>query len=146
MKINGYMRINAMKTTILDEYLKDEEFRRLFAQEDLIMEVTETLCELLEKEKISRKELADRLGKSKGFVSQLLNGGRNLTLRTVADILHVLGYKVSLTPYKEEGKRQESNVIEFSTRQTHLKKPAQNWKRLEVSRADKYLEKAAIFG
>ena len=56
-----------MKTTILDEYLKDEEFRRLFAQEDLILEVTETLCELLEKEKISRKELADRLGKSKGL-------------------------------------------------------------------------------
>ena len=56
-----------MKTTILDEYLEDEEFRRLFAQEDLILEVTETLCELLEKEKVSRKELADRLGKSKGF-------------------------------------------------------------------------------
>ena len=87
--------------TLLEEYLEDPEFAKLLAQEDLIMEVTETLCELLEKEKISRKELADRLGKSKGFVSQLLNGGRNLTLRTVADILHVLGYKVTLTPYKE---------------------------------------------
>ena len=96
-----------MKTTILDEYLKDEEFRRLFAQEDLILEVTETICELLENEKISRKELADRLGKSKGFISQLLNGGRNLTLRTVADILHVLGYKVTLTPYKEGAQKQE---------------------------------------
>ena len=74
------------------------------------MEVTETLCELLEKEKISRKELADRLGKSKGFVSQLLNGGRNLTLRTVADILHVLGYKVTLTPYKEGEQEQEPNT------------------------------------
>ena len=87
--------------TLLAEYLEDPEFAKLMAQEDLILEVTETLCELLEKEKISRKELADRLGKSKGFVSQLLNGGRNLTLRTVADILHVLGYKVALTPYKE---------------------------------------------
>ncbi|MFZ0051817.1 MAG: helix-turn-helix transcriptional regulator, partial [Desulfobaccales bacterium] len=77
------------------------------------MEVTETLCELLEKEGVSRKELADRLGKSKGFVSQLLNGGRNLTLRTVADILHVLGYKVSLTPQKL---RQEGNVNKSQTR------------------------------
>ena len=99
-----------MKTTILDEYLKGDEFRRAFAQEDLIMEVTETLCELLEKEKVSRKELAERLGKSKGFVSQLLNGGRNLTLRTVADILHVLGYKVTLTPYKEGEPKQESHI------------------------------------
>ncbi len=104
-----------MKTTILDEYLKDDEFRRLFAQEDLILEVTETLCELLENEKISRKELADLLGKSKGFVSQLLNGGRNLTLRTVADILHVLGYRASLTPFKEAGQRQERNDQERTT-------------------------------
>ncbi|MGA8570898.1 MAG: helix-turn-helix domain-containing protein [Desulfobaccales bacterium] len=86
--------------TLMDQYLEDPEFARLMAQGDLIMEVTETLCELLEKEGVPRKELADRLGKSKGFVSQLLNGGRNLTLRTVADILHVLGYKVSLTPQK----------------------------------------------
>jgi len=93
--------------TLLGEYLEDPEFAKLLAQEDLILEVTETLCELLEKEKISRKELADRLGKSKGFISQLLNGGRNLTLRTVADILHVLGYKVALTPYKEGDPGQE---------------------------------------
>ena len=115
MEIKCYMRINTMKTTILDEYLEDEEFRRLFAQEDLIMEVTEKLCELLEKEKVSRKELADRLGKSKGFVSQLLNGGRNLTLRTVADILHVLGYKVTLTPHKEEREKQEGDILAFQT-------------------------------
>ena len=93
--------------TLLDKYLEDPEFARLMAQGDLIMEVTETLCELLEKEKVSRKELADRLGKSKGFISQLLNGGRNLTLRTVADILHVLGYKVTITPYKEGEPRQK---------------------------------------
>ena len=91
--------------TLLERYLEDPEFAKLMAQGELIMEVTETLCELLEKEKISRKELADRLGKSKGFVSQLLNGGRNLTLRTVADILHALGYKVTLTPYHRIAKR-----------------------------------------
>lgn len=96
--------------TLMDKYLEDPEFARLMAQGDLIMEVTETLCQLLEKEKLSRKELADRLGKTKGFVSQLLNGGRNLTLRTVADILHVLGYKVSLVPHKAEIQRECSET------------------------------------
>ena len=90
-----------MAPSIISDDMHDPEFRRLLAQEELILEVTEVLCGLLEEEKISRKELADRLGTSKGFVSQLLNGGRNLTLRTVADILHVLGYKVSIRPYKE---------------------------------------------
>jgi antitoxin component HigA of HigAB toxin-antitoxin module len=94
------MEKRGSEATSLEEYLEDPEFAKLLAQEELILEVTETLCELLEKEKISRKELAERLGKSKGFISQLLNGGRNLTLRTVADILHVLGYRVALTPYK----------------------------------------------
>lgn len=96
--------------TLLDKYLEDPEFARLMAQGDLIMEVTETLCDLLEKEKISRKELAERLGKTKGFISQLLNGGRNLTLRTVADILHVLGYRVALTPYKEGESREKTHT------------------------------------
>jgi len=92
------MSTKKSEKTLMDEYLEDPEFARLVAQGDLIMEVTETLCELLEKEEVSRKELADRLGKTKGFVSQLLNGGRNLTLRTVGDILHVLGYRVRLVP------------------------------------------------
>ncbi len=126
--------------TLMDKYLEDPEFAKLMAQGDLIMEVTETICELLEKEKVSRKELAERLGKTKGFVSQLLNGGRNLTLRTVADILHVLDYKVSLTPQKI---RQESNVIQFQTRQTNPKRPNHNWEPLEVSNADNYRDKTA---
>ena len=130
--------------TLMDKYLEDPEFARLMAQGDLIMEVTETLCELLEKEKLSRKELADRLGKTKGFVSQLLNGGRNLTLRTLADILHVLGYKITLTPFKEKGEKQESNIIEFQTSYTPCKKPEQNWKQLQYSRPDNYLDKAAF--
>jgi transcriptional regulator with XRE-family HTH domain len=96
-----------MATSIIND-MHDPEFRKLLAQEELLLEVTETICELLKEEKITRKELADRLGKSKGFVSQLLGGGRNLTLRTVADILHVLGYKVSLIPHKLPGEGIES--------------------------------------
>jgi transcriptional regulator with XRE-family HTH domain len=132
-----------MKATILDEYLKDEEFQRLFAQEDLILEVTETLCELLEKENVSRKELADRLSKTKGFVSQLLGGGRNLTLRTVADILHVLGYRASLTPFKESEQRQEGNIGGSRTTYIPPKSPEKTWS-FEFPVADGYFAKAAM--
>lgn len=103
--------------SLLREYMQDEQFRQVMAQEDLIMEVTEALCELLEREKVSRKELAERLGKSKGFVSQVLNGGRNLTLRTIAEIVEVLGYRIALVPEKKP-KFQERccNILEFSQR------------------------------
>ena len=133
-----------MAMSVIDD-MNDPEFRKLLAQEELILEVTETICELLEKEKISRKELADRLGKSKGFVSQLLNGGRNLTLRTVADILHVLGYRAYLTPFKEGEQRQESNVIELRTTYTPPKSPVLTWELFEFPVADGYAAKAAIF-
>jgi transcriptional regulator with XRE-family HTH domain len=111
-----------MNTSTVND-MNDPEFRKLLAQEELILEVTETIRELLEKDEISRKELASRLGKSKGFVSQLLNGGRNLTLRTVADILHVLGYKVALQPDKLVTHRRSSNVIEFPQSQTTYQTP-----------------------
>lgn len=64
--------------------------RRLLREEELILDVTEVLTECLHKRGITQTELATRLGKSKGFVSQVLAGGRNLTLRTVADIADAL--------------------------------------------------------
>jgi transcriptional regulator with XRE-family HTH domain len=89
-----------MKKTILDKWKEDPEFAKLLAREDLIMEATETICDLLETDKILRKELAKRLGKTEGFISQLLGGDRNLTLQTIADIFHVLGYRVKLQVIK----------------------------------------------
>jgi len=132
-----------MGNPVIDD-MNDPEFRKLLAREELILEVTETICDLLEIEKVSRKELADRLGKSKGFISQLLNGGRNLTLRTVADILHVLGYKVVLISHKL---KQKINVIEFPTfhgRYTIPKSPTCMWGTLKSSFPDNYPENGAI--
>lgn len=57
------------------------------------MAVAEALCEALETKQLNKSELAIALGKSKGFVSQLLSGGRNLTLRTVANVVDALGYR-----------------------------------------------------
>ena len=129
-----------MANSLIDD-MNDPEFRKLLAQEELILEVTETICDVMENETISRKDLADRLGKSKGFVSQLLTGGRNLTLRTVADILHVLGYNVSLKPQKF---RQERNVRELRTTHTLRKSPEVTQESFEFIFADGYSAKATI--
>jgi len=64
--------------------------------EKLILEVTEALSEAIEKRGLTRSEVARRLGKTKGFVSQLLAGGRNLTLRTVADIADAIGISLKV--------------------------------------------------
>lgn len=72
------------------------EGRRLLKQEELILEVTEALSAAIEERGLTRSEVAKRLGKTKGFVSQLLAGGRNLTLRTVADIADAIGISLRL--------------------------------------------------
>jgi len=68
-----------------------EENRRLLRQEELILEITESISAVMEAERITQAELARRLGKSKGRVSQLLAGDRNLTLRTISDVCDALG-------------------------------------------------------
>ncbi len=73
----------------------DKEFDQLVRQEELILQVTE-LTQALEDAEMTRVELAKRLGKSPGFVSQVLGGGRNLTLRTVADIAYALSRRPRL--------------------------------------------------
>ena len=74
-----------------------EDFDRLLRQEELILDVTETLTQALEAAGMTRAELARRLGRSPGFVSQVFGGGRNLTLRTIADIAAALSVRPALT-------------------------------------------------
>lgn len=104
-----------MAITIQND-MQDPEFRKLLSQEELILEMTEFICKLMRDKNITRKQLAELLGKSKGFVSQLLNGGRNLTLRTLADIFYVLGYKIPhITFHKEISQIEVFNIIEKPT-------------------------------
>ena len=50
----------------------------------------------MERSNKSQTEIAESLNKSKAYVSQLLNGARNMTLRTLADIADVLETKIEI--------------------------------------------------
>ena len=75
---------------------RGENYDRLVRQEELILDVTERLTEALSKTGVTRSELARRLGRTPGFVSQVFSGGRNLTLRTISDIAGALSLRPSL--------------------------------------------------
>jgi transcriptional regulator with XRE-family HTH domain len=79
--------------TIYDEFISDRENARLLAQASLILDATERIAEIMEEKKVNRSMLAQRLGKTKAFVTQVLHGTRNITLRTLADFLFALGYE-----------------------------------------------------
>jgi len=69
------------------------EHGKLLRQEELILEATELISKIMNDNEITKTELAKRLGKSKAFVTQCLGGSQNLTLRTLADMFTVTGYK-----------------------------------------------------
>ncbi len=73
-----------MKKTLLEQYVEDPQQLGLFLEERAILEVTEQLEALLAEKGISRAEFAERLGKTRGWVTQLLDGEANKTIRTVA--------------------------------------------------------------
>lgn len=72
-------------------FTRDPKNLRLFQQERLLFDVTEQMCKSMKKKGISRSQLAKLLGKSKGRISQILDGERNLTLRIVANVFTALG-------------------------------------------------------
>jgi transcriptional regulator with XRE-family HTH domain len=81
----------------LTEWLSTDERRMEFAEEELIVDAAEEIWSAMDKAKVTKSELAERLGKSKAFVSQVLNGSRNMTLRSLADIAYCIGFRVQVS-------------------------------------------------
>jgi transcriptional regulator with XRE-family HTH domain len=76
------------------ELIENDEDRRLLAQEGLIFDVSQLIWEVMEQSGTSRAELARRLGTSKSYITKLLRGYSNLTLRSLSDIFSALGREV----------------------------------------------------
>jgi len=70
--------------------------RRVSRQEQLLFDATELISRALEDQSVSRAQLAKRIGKSKAYVTQVLRGQNNMTLRTLSDLADALGYAVEL--------------------------------------------------
>ena len=62
-------------------------------REELILAVTCALAEAMDRQGVTQSELAARLGKTRGYVSQVLSGS-NVKLATVADMADALGCRV----------------------------------------------------
>ncbi|HEY2120649.1 MAG TPA: helix-turn-helix transcriptional regulator [Candidatus Acidoferrum sp.] len=69
---------------------------KLEKQEQLLFDATELISRAMEQQGVSKTELAKRIGKSKAYVTQVLGGQTNMTLRTLSDLAAALGYDVEL--------------------------------------------------
>jgi len=80
--------------------MKMKSFRDLFAEaekdpaywsERAILRVSEEIALAMERARVSRSELARRLGTSPAYVTKILRGNANFTLDTLARIARALG-------------------------------------------------------
>lgn len=67
------------------------ESKRVFAQEELILDAAEQIWDLMKAKGVRKARLAETLGRSAAYMTQLLNGSRNMTLRSLADVATALG-------------------------------------------------------
>lgn len=75
---------------------KQAENTPYYQLQKIIIDVTEQICETMEENGITRADLAQRLGKDRSWVTRILRGNCNLTLKTISDIFWALGYKIEV--------------------------------------------------
>jgi len=80
-----------MHENLSDKITRTREEMRLYQQERAIMEVTELISGLMEEHGMTKAHLAKELGTSKANITQMLDGRRNMTIRTISDVLFCLG-------------------------------------------------------
>ena len=76
--------------------MEDPEFRRLLSIEALVAEAAEVIARLMDEQNVNKADLARRLNKSRAWVTQLLGGKANMTVRTLAELAYALGAEVKL--------------------------------------------------
>lgn len=79
------------------EFLENPDIRRAFEEELLLGQVRKGIGKRLEELNLPRRELAQRLRVSEGRISQMLSGGENLTLKSLAGLALALNARFDLT-------------------------------------------------
>lgn len=67
-----------------------------YGLEGLLLSINEDICSAMEDQRVSRTDLAERLGKSKAWVTKFLGGNRNLTLKTLVHVANTLDLDVNV--------------------------------------------------
>ena len=82
--------------TKYDKLMSAPEFRKEMAIESLVAEAAEGIAQLMAAQNLSKADVARRLNKSRAWVTQLLNGKANMTIRTLAEVTFALGGQLSI--------------------------------------------------
>src|SRR5665213_3030776 len=101
----------------LSNQIEEGESTRAYAEERAIVAVTEAILALMDRQGTSKADVAATLGCSAAYVSQALNGGRNMTARTLGAMLWACGQELDalmVRPLGVQCRRLHPKVITYS--------------------------------
>lgn len=89
-------RVDVPRTDWLTTQLQNPEFLRVAAQEDAAFDFIYAIEDAMREQGLTRAKLAERLGKSRAYVTQTLRRGHNLTFKTAGEL--AWGCGLTFTP------------------------------------------------
>jgi len=106
-------REESLSSELLESAAKDPDGVALAAAIDFSIDVSEEL----ERAGMTQTELAQRMGVSRSALSQMLSESSNLTLRSVAKIVHALGKSFSIKIEDSSGVQPACNHLRTVVRE-----------------------------
>ena len=80
--------------SLRDRFVVSDRDKRLFEQERVLVQISESIRQILNDEGISQRELAVRMGTSEANISKLLREDNNFKLRTLVNLFYALGRSI----------------------------------------------------
>lgn len=84
----------------------------LLSQERFVVDLLEHLCMEMEKQGVSRNDLAQRLGINPVRLKRMFQGGPRVNLRMVVACFHALGLTLQITTSHQDPSTQKTTAIQ----------------------------------
>ena len=91
-----------MKKNSLFEARKKKIPLEVKKQVDLSFAIVDRICDIMEQQGLSQKDLAQKMGKTEAEISKWMRGTHNFTIATISKLEMVLGENILVVPSKEE--------------------------------------------
>ncbi len=98
-------------------------------------DISDQISELMESVSINKTELAEKLGSSKAFVSKILRGDANMTLKTLTKIVFALGGEVNTKIISSHQEVQWLGYVKSQEKKFGHENLSMKYKVLEMVRA-----------
>lgn len=108
--------------TWLESYIEQHKYTVDYQTELSIIDLNEKIVSKMEELRINRAELAKRLGVSKAFVTKLLNGSPNMTIKTMIAVALALDCQLYLDIYPKDFEVSRKPVYVYTSKnyQTYI--------------------------